>query len=70
MNIKDFKEYLTHIKDDELEVVVHVNKKGILGASPTVGVDFIMRGIDWNIGQLIIYPEVDLQEVPQSEAGR
>lgn len=65
MKVKELKALLALLKDrdDELEVVIPVERKGVLlGVSPHVKVTQAVRGFDWNPHLFFIYPETKLKE--------
>jgi len=66
MKVKDLKAIMALLKDrdDDLEVVIPIEKKGVLlGVSPHVKVKVVGRGIDWDSKLFIIWPEEKLVEV-------
>lgn len=44
--------------ETELRIIVH--RPGSIGPLPTVGVEQAGRGIDWDKGNFLLYPEVPL----------
>lgn len=44
----------THRRDPEIKILVH--SPGSIGASPSVEVQGIYAGFDWDAGQVLIYP--------------
>lgn len=45
---------LTQRRDPEITIIVH--SPGSIGASPSVEVESIQAGFDWDAGQVLIYP--------------
>jgi len=65
MKVKELKAILALLKDrdDDLEVVIPIEKKGVLlGVSPHVKVTTVGRGFDWNPHLFFIYPGEKLVE--------
>nr|DAL59995.1 MAG TPA_asm: hypothetical protein [Caudoviricetes sp.] len=48
----------THRRDPEITILVH--SPGSIGASPSVEVQGIYAGSDWDAGQVLIYPDQPL----------
>jgi len=66
MKVKELKAILALLKDrdDDLEVVIPIEKKGVLlGVSPHVKITTVGRGFDWNPHLFFIYPERKLIDV-------
>lgn len=63
MTVKELKERLSHLDDryDDLEVCIPNNKGGMGGLSVTK-VKGANRGIDWDSGKFIIWPETEMVE--------
>jgi hypothetical protein len=47
---------------DDLEVVVAISSPGTIGATPSVCVDKVAKGFDWNTGRLFLYPAESLMK--------
>lgn len=45
---------LTHRRDPEIKIIIH--SPGSIGATPSVEVEAIHPGFDWDAGQVMIYP--------------
>jgi hypothetical protein len=68
MKLSDLKYFMDHYRDqDDLEVVVCVERVGTVGATPTVSIKTANAGFDWDQGRLMLYPEKNLREIDRDE---
>jgi hypothetical protein len=63
MNIKQLKEYLELVGvPDDYEVKIVVSGRTLPG-TPTIPVDKIVKGFDWDSGKLLLFPSDKLVKV-------
>ena len=62
MKVGELKKALSLINDDNMEVVIPIFKKGILGAHPSTKVKAAGEGFDWDVGIFYLWPEINLME--------
>jgi translation elongation factor EF-1alpha len=72
MILTELLETLTKIKErcrdgGNYKIVIPIQTVGSIGASPNVDVKNIHSGIDWDNGNLFIYPEKQLRVVEMDE---
>jgi hypothetical protein len=64
MKVKELKEYLELIGvPDDFEVMVRIQKPGVIGGTPAVRIDKIAKGFDWDSGKFLLFPADPLMEV-------
>lgn len=59
--------HLQHKDPSKIEVGIYVKRIGTVGPLPTVGIQHIATGIDWDAGKCIITPIKDLREIDADE---
>ena len=65
MTLKELRERIELYSDeryDNLEVCIPNNKGGMMGGTPVTSVKFANKGIDWDGGKFIIWPEKEMIE--------
>ena len=70
MTLKELKERIAHLGEryDDLEVCIPNNKGGMMGGTPVTSVKGANKGIDWDGGKFIIWPETKLIESQEDPA--
>ena len=74
MKIKELVEKLNQIVSitpdyrlNELNVVIQVERVGTIGATPTVNVERVWTGIDWDSGKVFLSTKESLREIDRDE---
>lgn len=74
MKLSELKSLIKHIEstrdNDDLELMIKIFRVGSLGPTPSVGINSINVGFDWNLGRLIIIPEKQLREIDIDECAQ
>ena len=52
---------------DDLTVVIKVERVGTVGATPTVAVERVWTGIDWDSGKVFLTTKESLREIDRDE---
>lgn len=73
MKFSKFSELVTHIgsnqltqrRDPDIKIIIH--SPGNVGATPSVEVESIHAGFDWDSGQVLIYPAQPLTTLTQEQ---
>lgn len=72
MTLKELKEaidrvYYTHHNHDRVDdiIVCIPNNKNGMGGTPATGIEGAHKGIDWDSGKFMIYPETKMIELKE-----